>query len=478
MLFSDLPIIEPILRAIDDEGYTTPTPIQAAAIPTILSGRDFLGCAQTGTGKTAAFAIPILQLLYAKKDPLKGRRKIKTLIVTPTRELAIQIEESFQAYGRYTGLHQTVIFGGVKQGNQTERLRQGIDILIATPGRLLDLMGQGYVSLADVEIFVLDEADRMLDMGFINDIKKLLKVIPVKRQTLFFSATMAPEIMTLAGTILRNPEKVEITPVSTTAETISQCVYHIDKGSKNSLIVHLLEDPKIKNVLVFTRTKHGADKVVKFLVGRGIIAEAIHGNKSQNNRQRALSNFKEQTTRVLVATDIASRGIDIDSLEYMINYDIPNISETYVHRIGRTGRAGAKGVAISFCDNDDVQHLRDIEKLILKKIPVVEDHPFPKTNVIPSNREKATEAKSGGGRGRGSSDPRFTKSPSNDRFSSPRGEGHSHQKPRTSERVHGADKASPSRPSSGGSYARPSSPGNRPSGPKGGGAKKGYYGGR
>lgn len=394
MQFSDLPIIEPILRAIDDEGYTTPTPIQAAAIPTILSGRDFLGCAQTGTGKTAAFAIPILQLLHAKKDPNKGKRKIKSLIVTPTRELAIQIEESFKAYGRYCGLHQAVIFGGVKQGNQVERLRQGVDILIATPGRLLDLMGQGYISLADIEIFVLDEADRMLDMGFIHDIKKLLKVIPVKRQTLFFSATMAPDIMTLAGTILRNPEKVEITPVSTTAETITQSVYHVDKGNKNNLLVHLLADPKIKNVLVFTRTKHGADKVVKFLVGRGVVAEAIHGNKSQNNRQRALSNFKEQTTRVLVATDIASRGIDIDELEYMVNYDIPNIPETYVHRIGRTGRAGAKGVGISFCDSDDIGNLRDIEKLISQKIPVVEDHPFPRTGAATAG---PAPVKTGGG---------------------------------------------------------------------------------
>lgn len=431
MLFSDLPIIEPILRAIKDEWYTTPTPIQATAIPSILAGRDFLGCAQTGTGKTAAFAIPILQLLYAKKDPNKGKRKIKTLIVTPTRELAIQIEESFRAYGRYTGLHQTVIFGGVKQGNQTERLRQGVDILIATPGRLLDLMNQGYISLADIEIFVLDEADRMLDMGFIHDIKKLLKVIPVKRQTLFFSATMAPEIKTLSGTILRNPEKIEITPVSTTAETISQYVYHVDKSSKNSLIVHLLEDPKIKNVLVFTRTKHGADKVVKFLVGRGIVAEAIHGNKSQNNRQRALSNFKEQTTRVLVATDIASRGIDIDALEYMINYDIPNISETYVHRIGRTGRAGAKGVAISFCDNDDIGYLRDIEKLISQKILVVENHPFPKTNVTPSNREQAIVAKAGAGRGRGSSDPRFNRTPRTNTSSHP---SHSETRSNTSKK--------------------------------------------
>ena len=405
MLFSELPIIEPILRAIADEWYSTPTPIQQKAIPSILSGRDFLWCAQTGTGKTAAFAIPIIQILCSAKQSdytknrtigLKdshmslgsrkelGKRKIKTLIVTPTRELAIQIEESFQSYGRYTGLHQTVVFGWVGQGKQTERLRQGVDILIATPGRLLDLMWQWYISLADIEIFVLDEADRMLDMGFIHDVKKLLKVIPVKRQTLFFSATMAPEIMTLANTILRNPDRVEITPVATTAETITQYVYHVDKINKNPLIVHLLKDPKIKNVLVFTETKHGADKVTKFLVEKGISAEAIHGNKSQNNRQRALSNFKEQMTRVLVATDIASRGIDIDSLEYMINYDIPNISETYVHRIGRTGRAGARGVAYSFCEHDDIDFLRDIEKLIAQKIPVIEDHPFPKTNFIKS----------------------------------------------------------------------------------------------
>lgn len=270
------------------------------------------------------------------------------------------------------------------QGQQTERLRHGVDILIATPGRLLDLMGQGYISLADIEIFVLDEADRMLDMGFIHDIRKLLKVLPANRQNLFFSATMAPEIMKLANTILRNPETVEITPVSTTAETITQHVYHVDKVNKNPLIVHILKNPEIKNVLVFTRTKHGADKVVKFLIEKNIHAEAIHGNKSQNNRQRALSNFKEQKTRVLVATDIASRGIDIDALEHMINYDIPNISETYVHRIGRTGRAGARGVAYSFCDHDDLEFLRDIERLIRQSIPVIEDHPFPKTNFVAS----------------------------------------------------------------------------------------------
>lgn len=383
MLFSDLPIIEPILRAINEEGYKNPTPIQEKSIPTILKGRDFLGCAQTGTGKTASFAIPILQLLFEGKSEknektFSKQKKIRTLIMTPTRELAIQIEESFRAYGRHTGLTATVIFGGVGQGKQVEKLRSGVDILIATPGRLLDLMNQWYISLKDVEIFVLDEADRMLDMGFIHDIKKLLKVLPEKRQTLFFSATMAPEIQKLAGTILKNPETVEITPISTTAETIYQHVYHVDKVNKNPLMVHILQDIRIKNVLVFTRTKHGADKVAKFLNEKWIGAEAIHGNKSQNNRERALSNFKSQETRVLVATDIASRGIDIDQLEYMINYDIPNISETYVHRIGRTGRAGARGVAFSFCEHDDLEFLRDIEKLISQKIPVIDDHPFPK----------------------------------------------------------------------------------------------------
>jgi ATP-dependent RNA helicase RhlE len=407
MLFSDLPIIEPILRAISDEWYTSPTPIQAQAIPSILQWRDFQWLAQTGTGKTAAFAIPIIQLLSkaplskggggdfaserSNKNPqsrlgrdssfTKGApRKIRSLIVTPTRELAIQIEESFASYGRYAGLHQTVVFGGVGQGKQVERLRQWVDILIATPGRLLDLIDQRYISLADIEIFVLDEADRMLDMGFVHDVKKLIKMIPVKRQTLFFSATMAPAIATLAHSMLRDPLKVEITPVSTTAETITQHVYHVDRVNKNPLMVHILKDPKIKNVLVFTETKHGADKVTKFLVEKWVAAEAIHGNKSQNNRQRALQNFKSQETRVLVATDIASRGIDIDALEYMINYDIPNISETYVHRIGRTGRAGARGVAYTFCEHDDLAFLRDIEKLIKQSIPVIEDHPFPKTN--------------------------------------------------------------------------------------------------
>ncbi len=376
MLFQSLNIIEPILKALEEEGYTTPTPIQAESIPIVLQGNDLLGCAQTGTGKTAAFAIPILQLLSANKT-YSNKKKIRSLIVTPTRELAIQIGESFKAYGRHTGLTCTVIFGGVNQNPQTSALRGGIDIVIATPGRLLDLMNQGHLTLRDVEIFVLDEADRMLDMGFIHDVKKLLAVLPKKRQSLFFSATMPPEIIKLASTILQNPSKVSVTPVSSTVDIIKQYVYFVDKGNKNALLIEILKDKNIKTVLVFTRTKHGADKVVKILLKHNIKAEAIHGNKAQNARQRALTNFKAQTTRVLVATDIAARGIDVDDLEYVINYEVPNIAETYVHRIGRTGRAGAKGTAFSFCDAEEKAYLRDIEKLIAKKIPIVENHPFP-----------------------------------------------------------------------------------------------------
>jgi ATP-dependent RNA helicase RhlE len=375
-LFNSLSIIDPILKAIAEEGYTVPTPIQEQSIPIIMQGTDLLGVAQTGTGKTAAFAVPILQLLSADKT-FDRKRKIRSLIVTPTRELAIQIEESFKAYGRHTGLTCTVIFGGVGQNPQTTILQKGIDILIATPGRLLDLMNQGFISLKDVQIFVLDEADRMLDMGFIHDVKKLLVALPKKRQSLFFSATMPPEIVKLAGTILQNPAKVSVTPVSSTVDIIQQYVYFVDKGNKNALLVEILKDKNIKTALVFTRTKHGADKVVKILVSHHIKAEAIHGNKAQNARQRALSNFKAQTTRVLVATDIAARGIDVDDLEYVINYELSNIPETYVHRIGRTGRAGAKGTAFSFCDAEEKEYLRDIEKLISKKISVVEDHPFP-----------------------------------------------------------------------------------------------------
>jgi ATP-dependent RNA helicase RhlE len=376
MTFKELNLIEPLLRAIEEEGYSVPTPIQAEAIPILLKGTDLLGCAQTGTGKTAAFALPILQFLTENKSFDKNK-KIKSLIVTPTRELAIQIEESFNAYGRYTSLNCTVIFGGVGQQPQVDTLRRGVDILVATPGRLLDLIGQGFISLKDVEFFVLDEADRMLDMGFIHDVKKLLLLLPKQRQSLFFSATMPPEIVKLANTILTNPQKVEVTPVSSTADTIKQAIFFVDRGNKNALLLDVLENKDIETVLVFTRTKHGADKIVKVLEKYGVKAEAIHGNKAQNARQRALSNFKEKTTRVLVATDIAARGIDIDELAYVINYDIPNIAETYVHRIGRTGRAGANGTAYSFCDAEEKAYLKDIEKLISKKIPVIDSHPFP-----------------------------------------------------------------------------------------------------
>jgi len=346
MPFKSLNIIEPILKSLQEEGYSVPTPIQSQAIPIILRGKDLLGCAQTGTGKTAAFAIPILQLLSANKA-FDKKRKIRSLIVTPTRELAIQIGESFNAYGRYTGLNNTVIFGGVGQNPQVAALHRGVDVVVATPGRLLDLLNQGALNLRDVEIFVLDEADRMLDMGFIHDVKRLLALLPKQKQSLFFSATMPPEIVKLAGTILHNPSEVSVTPVSSTVDIIKQYIYFVDKGNKNALLIEILKDPSIKTALVFTRTKHGADKVAKMLVKNNIVAEAIHGNKAQNARQRALNNFKEQTTRVLVATDIAARGIDVDDLEFVINFEMSNIAETYVHRIGRTGRAGAKGTALS-----------------------------------------------------------------------------------------------------------------------------------
>jgi ATP-dependent RNA helicase RhlE len=401
MAFKSLQIIEPILKALKEEGYTVPTPIQAKAVPIVLNGTDLLGCAQTGTGKTAAFAIPILQLLSANKSHDK-KRKIRSLIVTPTRELAIQIEESFKNYGRHTGLTCTVVFGGVNQNPQTQALQRGVDILVATPGRLLDLMSQGFISLKDIEIFVLDEADRMLDMGFIHDVKKLIAALPHKRQSLFFSATMPPEIVKLADTILHHPSKVEVTPPSSTVDIIRQSIYFVDKGNKNSLLVEVLKDKNIKTALVFTRTKHGADKVVKVLLKSHIKAEAIHGNKAQNARQRALSNFKAQTTRVLVATDIAARGIDVDDLGMVINFEMPNIPETYVHRIGRTGRAGANGTALSFCDAEEKEYLRDIEKLISKKIPVIENHPFP---LMDHNPVKTPKQQQGRGQHRSGSKP-------------------------------------------------------------------------
>ncbi len=376
MQFESLNIIDPILKSLKEEGYKIPTPIQIQSIPIVLRGTDLIGCAQTGTGKTAAFAVPILQLL-GKTRSSDRKRKIRSLIVTPTRELAIQIEESFKTYGRYTGLTCTVVFGGVHQNPQTNALRNGVDILVATPGRLLDLMNQGFISLKDIEIFVLDEADRMLDMGFIHDVRKIISALPQRRQSLFFSATMPPEIVKLAGSIVFKPVKVEVTPSATTVDIVKQFVYFTDKKNKNALLLELLKNEEIKTALVFTRTKFGADKVARVLKKKNISAESIHGNKAQNARQRALSNFKDRTTRVLVATDIAARGIDVDDLEFVINYEIPNISETYVHRIGRTGRAGAGGTAISFCDADEKAYLSDIEKLITKHIEVVNDHPYP-----------------------------------------------------------------------------------------------------
>ncbi len=378
MAFKKLSLIEPILKALAEEGYTEPTPIQQQSIPLILEKKDLLGCAQTGTGKTAAFAIPILQLLYQEKEQQpRGQKLIKALILTPTRELAIQIDESFAAYGRHTGLTHTVIFGGVSQVTQTSQLQRGVDILIATPGRLLDLMSQGYIGLQHLKIFVLDEADRMLDMGFIHDVKRVIIKLPAKRQTLFFSATMPPEIQTLANVLLTNPSKVEVTPVSSTVDAIEQSLYLVDKINKPALLLYLLKSKEIVTALVFTRTKHGADKVVKLLQKENISSAAIHGNKSQNARQNALSNFKSGNLRVLVATDIAARGIDIDELTHVINFELPNVPETYVHRIGRTGRAGNTGIAISFCDHEEKTELKDIQKLIAKNIPVIDSHPYP-----------------------------------------------------------------------------------------------------
>lgn len=377
MTFDSLALIPSILTALKEEGYTTPTPIQEQAIPHILEQKDLLGCAQTGTGKTAAFAIPILQLLRADQDHDHRKKMIRTLILTPTRELAIQIEESFKAYGRHTGLRTLVIFGGVGQKPQTDGLYRGTDILVATPGRLLDLMNQGFVNLSHIQIFVLDEADRMLDMGFIHDVKRIINKLPAKRQTLFFSATMPMEIQKLAGSILTNPIKVEVTPNVTTAEKVVQWLYMVDKDNKKNLLLHLLRDENLESVLVFTRTKHGADKVCKDLVKMSVNAEVIHGGKSQSARQRALNNFKDGITRVLIATDIAARGIDVDNLSHVINYELPDVPETYVHRIGRTGRAGASGIAFSFCDAEERDNLRDIKRLTGLEIPMADDNPFP-----------------------------------------------------------------------------------------------------
>ena len=374
MLFNQLQLIEPVLKALDEQGYSEPTPIQEKSIPIILQKRDLLGCAQTGTGKTAAFTIPILQLMQQQAP--SNQRGIRALILTPTRELAIQIGESIEAYGKYLKLRHHVIFGGVSQYSQVQAIRRGLDIMVATPGRLLDLMQQRIVSLSDIQFFVLDEADRMLDMGFVHDVKKIITKLPANRQTLFFSATMPSEIMKLASILLRDPVKVEVKPVSSTTELIEQSLYHTDNSKKLALLIHLLEDKSIETVLVFMQMKHAADKLAKNLNYAGIRTEAIHGNKSQSARQSALENFKRRRTRVLVATDIAARGIDIDELTHVVNFELPNVPETYVHRIGRTGRAGASGKAISFCDSEERGLLADIQKLIGKSIPVMKDHPF------------------------------------------------------------------------------------------------------
>ncbi|MBS1946602.1 MAG: DEAD/DEAH box helicase [Bacteroidetes bacterium] len=376
MSFKDLQLIEPILAALSKEGYTAPTQIQQQSIPFILQGKDLLGHAQTGTGKTAAFAIPILQMMHSQLSEQPAHQGIQALILTPTRELAIQIGESIKAYGRFLPFKHEVIFGGVPQFHQVHAIRRGVDILVATPGRLLDLLKQNVVHLNNIKYFVLDEADRMLDMGFVHDVKRIIARLPIKKQTLFFSATMPMEIKQLASTLLNNPVKVEVNPVSSTTEMVQQQVYYVEKMKKLDLLVYLLKDESIKTMLVFIQMKHHADKLAKQLNNIGIPTEAMHGNKLQNVRQRALHNFKTHKTRVLVATDIAARGIDIDELTHVLNYDLPNVPETYVHRIGRTGRAGAKGLAISFCDWSEKSFLNDIQQLIRKPIPVIKGHPF------------------------------------------------------------------------------------------------------
>jgi ATP-dependent RNA helicase RhlE len=377
MLFEDLSLSKSILKAVEEEGYTNPTPIQEQAIPVVLDGRDLIGCAQTGTGKTAAFAIPIIHHLHRVVGSSNKHKVIRTLVVTPTRELAVQIGESFDTYGKYTNIRQLTIFGGVSQVPQVDQLRKGVDILIATPGRLLDLHKQGFIDLDHLHVLVLDEADQMLDMGFINDVKKIVKLTPNNRQTLLFSATMPIAIRELAEMFLKDPATVTVTPVSSTAETVEQRVYFVDKGDKRKLLYHLIRNENISDVLVFSRTKHGADNVVKALRKQGVAAEAIHGDKSQNARQRVLDAFKAKEVGVLVATDIAARGIDIDKLPYVINFDLPNIPETYVHRIGRTGRAGEGGIAISFCGKDEAPYWKDIQKLIKVNVSEIKDHPFP-----------------------------------------------------------------------------------------------------
>ena len=387
MRFEELNLNILLTKAIKELNYSSPTSIQEKAIPIILKKHDVLGSAQTGTGKTAAFALPILHHLINEENN-DDKKKIKTLVITPTRELAIQIAENFTLYAKYSNIKTTVIFGGVKQGSQTDALNKGVDILVATPGRLLDLMGQGYISLKDISYFVLDEADRMLDMGFINDIKKVLEKLPKERQSLFFSATMPKNIIDLSNKILKSPQKIVAHQNSTTAETIQQYIYYTNKSTKKDLLFHILKNKDIKQILIFSRTKHGADRIVRTLKKQNINSAAIHGDKSQSQRQRTLKEFKENKLRVLVATDIAARGIDIDQLNYVLNYDIPNEAETYVHRIGRCGRAGNKGISISICEPEENTYVKDIEKLISKKIDIINDNPFKQTEKPMNNQQR------------------------------------------------------------------------------------------
>ena len=423
--FTQLGMMPRILRALDEQGYSSATPIQEAAIPTLLDGRDLLGCAQTGTGKTAAFALPILQklgMLIDSSTANGGRRKIRTLVLAPTRELAIQINDCFAAYGRHLRLRSLVIFGGVSQNPQVRSLGSGVDILVATPGRLLDLMDQGYIRLDSVDYFVLDEADRMLDMGMIHDVRRIVSHLPSERQTMFFSATMPSEIEKLAGTILSNPYRIEITPPSSTVDTIGQTVYRVDRNNKIHLLIHLLRDRDVDSALVFSRTKHGADKIVKALDQAGLSAQAIHGNKSQNARQEALGNFKNHKTKILVATDIAARGIDVEELSHVIQFDLPEVPETYVHRIGRTGRAGLGGTAYAFCCGEEYPLLRDIQKLIGKELPIEKDHPYPMTEANALSAPAAPQAL----RAEGRINQRADRSrPDNSRSSGGSGEGRS-----------------------------------------------------
>ncbi len=388
MTFENLGVIAPILKALKAKNYVTPTPIQEKAIPLILQRKDIMGCAQTGTGKTAAFAIPIIQLIETIEANKNAPVKLRALIVTPTRELAIQIDDNIKEYSKHTTIKHAVVFGGVKQYAQVNKLSSGVHILTATPGRLLDLTGQGIIHLDQIKMFVLDEADRMLDMGFIHDIRRLLTMLPKKRQSLFFSATMPENIIALSKTILNNPTKIEVTPVSSTAETIQQKLYYTNRATKNNLLLHILSDETIDQVLLFTRTKHGADKISRILKKKKINAAAIHGDKAQQQRQKALKQFKNGAIRVLVATDIAARGIDIDKLKYVINHDIPNVAETYVHRIGRSGRAGEDGIAISICEPEENAYIVEIEKLTNQKLEVVQDNPFPQTDLPMTAKEK------------------------------------------------------------------------------------------